>query len=455
MAKWDAPDHGLELFVDQQVFVDAVRGNEQVEEFSALTEVTTLEQRGENLYLEGNMLFTAYLADDMPEQGDDHVNGEQAVEHLQHRMPFDISLPAAAQGPGLLSVSVHVPDATMDILGPGWIHLRAVLEFEGLQESGGYTAHCGAQEAIVPPKIVESFVVSDPGEATAVQEQVASEEDNVIEAQEIPVIEQAEVSEAFLAQEAVEVQENSPTKEESVLGEWALLAARSEQSAKEGEASEPSASSITTWQKDLLGADRALQGPQVFTLSPFRSGVAPENVQESTQLMRQEEFFERDLSDDLHFHFEHVNLPEEERKWTTGLGDSTMLHAEFSSSSHDNPKTLELEAKSESKRLLQAIVAPIEPDVPFLDSESQVQATYKVTEEEETTLTTAEWFWKSLNIPSGETNFMMKFRIVQPSETLEDIAQLYRINLDDLLRANPLTQEGLPMGSLLYIPVRS
>ncbi len=430
LAKWDAPDHELELFVDQQVFVDAVRGNEQVEEFSALTEVTTLEQRGESLYLEGNVLFTAYLAEDMSAYGDDHENDAQAVEHLQHRMPFDISMPAAAQGPGLLSVSVHVPDATMDILGPGWIHLRAVLEIEGLQASGGYTAHCGAQEAIVPPTV---------DEASSVQEQV-------IEVTEVPVILQEEVSEDVAVQEFDEIQDSMQKVEESALGEWSLLAVRSEQNAKEDDLPESSASSVTLWQKDLLGADRALQGPQAsFTMSPFRSGIAPENVEESAPMMRQEEFFEQEVTDDLHFHFEHVNLPPEDPKY-----------AESSSSSAKELEVPELASELESKRIVQALVAAMEPDTPVIESESQVQATYKATEEVETTMTTAQWFWKSLNVPSGETHFTMKFRIVQPAETLEAIAELYRINMADLLRVNPLMQEeGLPSGSLLYIPVRS
>ena len=67
-------------------------------------------------------------------------------------------------------------------------------------------------------------------------------------------------------------------------------------------------------------------------------------------------------------------------------------------------------------------------------------------------MTAAQWFWKTLNVPRSDVRFTMKFRIVQTEESLEDIAQEYRMSTTELLRANPLTQQTLDPGTLLYIP---
>ena len=510
MTEWDAPDNTFELFVDQQVFVDAVRGNEQVEEFSALTEVTTFEQRGENLYLEGNVLFTAYLADQAsPDSASDAREGAGAVEHLQHRMPFDLSLPASAQEPGLLSVSVHVPDATLDILGPGWIHLRAVLEIEGLKAAGGYTAHCGAQEAIVPPlvqpvreeqaivseslsldELLEPFTLIDDQKEAAPQEAAPPEELRE-EIREEPPLSPASLDKP-------QVQQGSPLREPA--------------SASQSFAS----SSALQWQQDLQGADRALHGTPPFAsmMSPFKTGRAPrdhessEVVQEHTSFTqwvtedvhstishlsaeltadkgsdaafevtvdsatditadiepdltaatRGDDLADGHVDDDFHFHFEHVNLPPEDPKWLPGLGDSAMANVLPSSSSPEQrvlAQDEEVKEVEEVREVISDLSEPLVAEVSAVENDSHVQATYKIAPEPEVSMTTTEWFWKSLNVPSGETHFTMKFRIVQASETLDDIAQVYRVSLADLVRANPSTQDGLSPGALLYIPMRA
>ncbi|MCY0875073.1 MAG: hypothetical protein OWT28_02175 [Firmicutes bacterium] len=485
----------IELFVDQQVFMDVVHGNEQVDEFSALTEVTSFEQRGENLYLEGNILFTAYLqqvssADDG--SGAHEGEAQAAVQHITHRMPFDVTVPVDAQIAGMLSVAVTVPDSTVDILGPGWIHIRALVQVEGLSPDGGYTAHCGAQEAVVPavPGILATEDSAEPAEDHTAWEQYAQEA-------ELQAAQQAEQGEETVVQNEHVWSEQTPdfAKQSSPLvvddllqplGQRADAAPEAPFSpskhfgqADEKSPMEPESSlSENGWKTQLAGADRALFGG---TYHPYRTGRAAD--EESAQPAPSESPM-ADEAPTHHFHFESVDL------------EATAPPVETPNTHVDEVKAEFEAARSEwQDAVLQPAPEPVipvplapPPAQPVLDLNVDVNvqkvtvkhetvdpalvATASTTETQslksgEVTMsytavpeaqtnewTAAQWFWNTLNIPAGENTYKMKFRIVQEAETLEDIATHYATSATELLRVNPAAEAGLETGSLLYIPTR-
>ena len=82
------------------------------------------------------------------------------------------------------------------------------------------------------------------------------------------------------------------------------------------------------------------------------------------------------------------------------------------------------------------------------------QASYTAVPDQVEEMTAAEWFWKTLSIPVGETRYTLKYRIVQAEETLEEIAGFYHVQMTDLLMVNHLQSDYVTPGDILYIPLR-
>lgn len=328
----------FDLFLDQQVFVNEVYGNERIDQFSAYTEVTSFEKRGNLYYLEGNILMAAYLERDV--QG-----GEQErVEHVEYRMPFDIAVPVFGQPDGMLNVKVHVPEMDLEILGPGWLHFEALLVVEGLSAEGGVSANCGAQSIELPAQPSEWG--SSFGDLETDKEQAPAD---------------------------------------SMAGE--------------------------NWQLQLQGADRAFHGDAESPIA--EESVAAESVSAiSASLERVPEHF--DMRADPPF-------PE------VNSADSPLDSSEVK-------EALEVDSRFEPSK------------------SSAPQASYNAVPEQEVQMSAAEWFWKTLNIPAGETRYTLKYRILQAGETLEQIAEVYRVQLTELLAVNRLQAEIVAPGAVLYIP---
>ncbi|MCY0901796.1 MAG: hypothetical protein OWU32_06345 [Firmicutes bacterium] len=431
----------IELFIDQQVFIDLVHGDEKVAEFSALTEVTSFEQRGESLYLEGNILFTAYVEQSGGSAGEPAAEPPDAVvEHIAHRMPFDVTVPVDAQIAGMLSVTVQVPDATVDILGPGWIHIRALAQVQGLSPDGGYTAHCGAQEAVVPAQgaLHAPVNVAHPsqGDAAAIQ---ASEADLSVATPEFPMPAAAPLSFSELVAPSLRAQERAQDDEAE---------------AQEHDPAAGESLSEVGWKEQLAGADRALFG----TFNPYRSGSQDA---EAKPPLKEEV---------AHFHFEAVDLEPRDPKADPSAAIAK-LKTEF-----ENARSEWHDAVLQPAPEPAPVIVPT--PTPVVDLNVNVNAvhiakTHEIVEGSEPTpagevamsytavpetqvndWTAAQWFWNTLNIPAGESSYKMKFRIVHDEDTVDDLATRYQLSQTDLLRANPSMESGLIPGELLFIPGR-
>lgn len=484
----------IELFIDQQVFMDAVHGNEQVEELSAHTEVTTFEYRGDDLFLEGNILFTAYL-DNQVKMNNASSTQTNDVENVQHRMPFDLKVPVAFQPKGLLDVQVQIPDATIRILGPGWTNVQAFLVVEGLSPTGGYVAHFGAQEAKEPPQYVASqgtsVAQSLPADKKMTSPFVAQVEEKVPE-------KEFSLSDWLKPFEITELSKPTSEKKEELI-------ARSDKESQGQHIADLSDvdKSKEKWKMDLQGADRALSGEPSNSFDsdlvhkpahPFKTGQSPELDSKSSKsdVFSFSDETRTDHQSSLHFHFENADVESAEEVRAENHSDSAK--AVFSRSEGNVPETPEVVVTPPVLTPQELVPTPVEstspPTAPVApqdkgeiafsleaevtavdvgkqkisgihaglsvqgdsDGKSPLQMSYTAVPEEEVEMSAAEWFWKTMNIPAGDAKCTMKFRIVHDAETLEDISSLYHVSVADLMRVNDIALEGSIAGALLYIP---
>jgi stage VI sporulation protein D len=478
---------GVELYVDQQVFIDTVHGNERVVDVSAHTELSTFEQRGDSLYLEGNILFTSYL-ESMPLDAIDGGANETHVEHVQHRMPFDLLVSVNAQVAGLLSVQVTVPDSSLDVLGPGWVHIRGNIHVDGLSAEGGYTAHCGAQEAIVSPS--PSFL------SQLVPELEPSSQEEAI----VKVIDDNYEESA----ESVENKKFRPLLFEDLLQPYSVNSTSLQEFA--GEETVDSGTKPTDWfATDPMAYARTQSVDPDFEESDPKDTPAvidldlPESSQGASDW--KEQLFEADRAfngnDAPHFHFEHVQLNEDDEQLPL-LDTEKILQSLTETELHEVPAE-DVLSRSEWSDALQTQdeIFTITSHVPFegipsLDahfnvlaaeqhverqvmdqkeyptvqssfiqnepiaetdvSPKEMQMSYTSVPEAPVDMTAAQWFWKTLNIPSAsEPSYTLRFRIVQERDSLEEIASRYNVSVSEILRANPAAG-NVAAGTLLYIP---
>ncbi len=483
--------HAIELFIDQQVFMDSVHGNEKVAELSAHTEVTTFEYRGNDLFLEGNILFTAYLETDSEENPSQSSVQSDDVQNLQHRMPFDVKVPVKFQPKGLLNVQVQIPDATLHVLGPGWTNIQAFLVIDGLSPAGGYVAHCGAQEAKVPLSVEP---LSQKGESSSESAKVVSP---FVADGEKQTIEKSfslsdwlkpfEVSESLQTEQKVGEELSVRGSNESAQGSY------HESDERQGESSDKK------WKMDLQGADRALHGtPSVRQnsesnpepINPFKTGKSSDVVKSNeSELFEFNEEVRTDHASSIHFHFENSEVESKasvEHESHIQPIDAKAVRSELIPESPPAPLIAPVKPPTLTPQELAPATIPVAPPTPTqgevafsleadviavdvepeqvsgfhagvsvqgaTDGTAPLQMSYTAVPEENVEMTAAEWFWKTMNIPAGDAKCTMKFRIVHETETLEDISSLYHVSVSELMRVNDIAMEGSLAGMLLYIP---
>ena len=374
----------FDLFLDQQVFMDAVRGNERIDQYSAYTEVTTFEQRGEQLYLEGNILIAAYL------EREGEAGEEVQVEHVEHRLPFEVLVPVYMQSPGMLSVKAQVPELDLEITGPGWLHLEALLLIEGLSSEGGAIVTCGAQEFELAAQEILDVSNEEP------QREVVFESD--VSYSEADWKEQLQGADrAFYGLEPAHDESQTEIVPEP-MGQWDRI-----EQIEQIEQVE-SIKSIEPVEQVESVAPASAPAPEPLP------ELAPEPAPEPVEAMR-EPVEMRSLPDD-----QVPIFPEEEE----------IVH---------QPRR----------------VMTILPEI--MEQPGMPQASYNALPEHVESMTAAEWFWKTLPIPAGETRYTLKYRVVQAEETLEEIAGYYQVKMTELLLVNHLANEYVSPGEVLYIPV--
>lgn len=131
--------HVIQMTLDQEIHVEAVREGDTIEDATVATEVTSFDRVGDAYVMEGGVLFAGYLRHPGAADGD--------VEHFHCRLPFVLRVPARAQSRGVLNVASRLPSWQLAASGDGWLHVKAVLQVTGLNGADGYHFECGAQQA--------------------------------------------------------------------------------------------------------------------------------------------------------------------------------------------------------------------------------------------------------------------------------------------------------------------
>lgn len=139
----------IRLEVDQEVYIDSVREGDTIDDGTVSTEVISFDRVGDAYILEGAIVFAGYMRPPRSDESsstsppDDH--GE-VVEHVHHRMPFWLRVPAKYQPRGIVNVASRITSWRLDVVSPGWVHILADLQISGLNAQNGYHFQCGAQE---------------------------------------------------------------------------------------------------------------------------------------------------------------------------------------------------------------------------------------------------------------------------------------------------------------------
>lgn len=145
----------IRLPIDQEVFQDAVRDEDVIEDATVATEVTSFERVGDAYVLEGAIVFAGFVrrgegqpnsdvdADDVLAMG--YGNAERG-EHLHHRLPFVLRVPTQSQARGIVNVASRISAWQLETASAGWVRVVADLSIVGLSGQRGYHFQCGSQE---------------------------------------------------------------------------------------------------------------------------------------------------------------------------------------------------------------------------------------------------------------------------------------------------------------------
>ncbi|WDL96980.1 LysM peptidoglycan-binding domain-containing protein [Alicyclobacillus sp. ALC3] len=148
----------IRLQIDQEVFQDAVRDGDEIDDATVATEVTSLERVGDAYVLEGAIVFAGYInrASELgsePQATAGFVQTQAADSGqspngsaLHNRLPFVLRVPAKSQPRGLVNVASRISAWQLTSVSPGWIRVVADLSIVGLSGAHGYHFECGSQE---------------------------------------------------------------------------------------------------------------------------------------------------------------------------------------------------------------------------------------------------------------------------------------------------------------------
>lgn len=143
----------IRLPIDQEIYIEVVHDGDIVEDATVAAEVISLEREGAAYEIDGAIVFAGYVRNkrDGGENGDDpegvaQAGNDSGVEHVHHRLPFRLRVPAAAQQHGVINIKSRLSQFQAAVVSDNWLNLKGNLEIYGLYANEGYHFRCGAQE---------------------------------------------------------------------------------------------------------------------------------------------------------------------------------------------------------------------------------------------------------------------------------------------------------------------
>jgi stage VI sporulation protein D len=502
----------IRIHIDQQIFIDAVRGMEEVEDATVVTEVVGFDRNDTHYVLDGALTFTGYIrsTEQQKELTAEELQGdigsffeedELTVQQIHCRMPFTLEVPITAQRTEFLNVLARVGTWNVSVLGPKWIHVRAELVINGLSGEAGYRFRCGTQEEgisstqpfasamnrevqeeswgaepkSVDPELEGAYPFSMPFTTPFVTPSHPLSWDRQwpepIRSSSKPAAEEP-VSQEHFDQQAIEERvddsalqpgetgwERSPVSpsmaevEEEIQEESVRSAEQSEP-----ETEEPSQESSITFHFEEIAESSVLHPEPTFQLNiqgksqqesdPFEqpSSVKPYGVLDIIQ-QRESSAVSRVTPDRTEPESEsqsfYVELSQEAEPIVPVVVQETHVVQEVPVV-QETPQELMIDTVAESS------------DTTDVELEEESSASVTVVTEKKRLNWDEErvYLWTELYPFLEDTFQTVKFRIVQENESMDRIAEAYRLTTLDLMRANHLQSEQIESGQLLYIPNR-
>jgi hypothetical protein len=435
----------MTLAIDQQVIVDGVTGQESVEEFTAVTEVTAFEQRGDQWYLEGNVLFSAFLRsrgqwDAVPGSTDDarEESDETRLSQVQHRMPFDLTVPVLERAAGPVGVAVVVPEAVLTIVDSGVIGITGVLVIEGLATQAGYIAHFGAQEEVRGRRTEQAASGTEASPVWRPDASRGAGRDDSLDAPGSPFVGRGQDFQDRPSSTA-----QVPAARTSGRPVWPYKSGQAPQPESEPDSGwSPSISEEqsddTTFVVEALRSQDVLQAPECDDLDPTARSLAADDAKDAQGAEPTSQGWP--ISG-----FAHLQTA-----WDAGTEPDAA-----------RPPGYEVQSTAPAPAAESTPVAgtmrgePVAPATPAREEATAIgptQASYVPVTEPPVEMTAGQWFWSTLGIPDNDETYTLTFRIVQAADTVEEIAAHYGTTVAELVSVNRLEQSEVMAGSVIRIP---
>lgn len=397
----------IHLEVDQEVFIDAVRDGDTVEDATVATEVTSFERAGDAYVLEGAIVFAGYLkrasdADPQVEPDDDilayGMADDGVVQSIHQRLPFSLRVPMTAQPRGIVNVASRIQSWKLEVIGSGWMRIQSDLQITGLSGQRGYHFTCGAQEQ--GDLLLEDVVQVEPEADIAVAAHQADGPGGDV-SRGTPSNASPSVPDARTDPDAVSDARQGHGWEDV------------------GVSSAPSGARST--KDDLQHFDRAFAG----------SGDPPRGADGWTQFD-----VEHQVDAPVHPHTGAVNDTRDEMfvpsrsfstegfRPTSGFVPQVNVGTNFGESGEPEP------------------VPPLETEATQFGEDADVRNWSGL----------PSTLWSFVNFNGPEHSYTLRFVIVEQDETLDDISDRVGCPKSDLMVSNRLTTETARAGQTLLIP---
>ncbi len=438
----------IRLQIDQEVFQDAVRDGDEIDDATVATEVTSLERVGDAYVLEGAIVFAGYInrasglvsepqatAGFVQTQGTDSgqsLNGSA----LHNRLPFVLRVPMKSQPRGLVNVASRISSWQLTSVSPGWIRVVADLSIVGLSGAHGYHFECGSQEY---GDVL--FQREDFANSVEVADRLADSQEETTEKPATDDVSPDQPSDAAAPDLDLQLTRGSRDHDVTPAGgspreDEGLAAAETISQARGGAESnntEPLRSGhpvSDTVQRELASLDKAYGGS---VRDDEAQPVAEERLAEQEPDTK---------SNVVEFDFEHqVSARELHDAYTP----REAAEAAYRGDTTDAVGADETDGAE--------VDHGIEPELGEAEATSVIMRGSPGEENSDGNVISSE-LWSFVDFNSPEHFYTLRYVIVSEEENLESIADRVGVLKSDLMRANEISEEVVHPGQTLAIPGR-
>jgi stage VI sporulation protein D len=414
---------GLRFDIYERVRLsEEVKGIEQLEEIELLPHIQVVSVN-EQAVLKGHLLLSGKFAG-----GDD----ARSAGSLEHAIPVEITLPMN-RIPNLNDISVEIENFDVDVVSPQTLNITGVLSLNGIE--------------VLP--VSNEWKPREDAEEVFVYKAPDAEPDSWASREEETVEEAAEAEQtAFSAFREEEQAASVRSAEESpAVGGGADRMNESAEIDEQAtpppiETDVPTAAAIQA-EEEAAAAVRAEEPAEQPAEETFEEALNAAN--EELQALANEEILANEAmgNEGLNEAFDDGQSEEQLNQTDQNAKPESGLKIAFASKSREEEKPAQLASLLESSEAQAA------------QRRADAAEAEKAAEEREARSVKEAAGWKSLFLSqeNEETKFSsLRICIVQKEETIETIAERYRLHPSELAMYNRLSEPSVHEGQVIYIP---